>query len=113
MPKKVLHNANIYTANDAALYADALVIDGDTLTFVGNVSDIDDSVANKTSDKWIDVGGRMIIPGFCDSHNHPGMVSQSSWHVALPWTHDLDEILAFVKDYAEKHPKEEIPFLYF
>src|SRR5690625_134504 len=26
---------------------------------------------------------------------------------------DVNELLAFIKDYAEKYPKEEVPFLYF
>jgi predicted amidohydrolase YtcJ len=55
----------------------------------------------------------MVIPGIIDSHTHPGMVSQSSWHIKLPWTEDVNELLAFVKEYANTHPASEEPFLYF
>lgn len=48
-----------------------------------------------------------------DSHIHPGMLSKSAWHVKGPFTEDTEEWLSFVKEYAEKHPKEEVPFLYF
>jgi len=41
------------------------------------------------------------------------MVSQSSWHIKLPWTENVDELLDFVRTYAEEHPREEAPFLYF
>jgi predicted amidohydrolase YtcJ len=41
------------------------------------------------------------------------MVAQSFWHVRLPWTTDVDEILDFIRDYAQAHPRDEAPFLYF
>jgi predicted amidohydrolase YtcJ len=41
------------------------------------------------------------------------MVSKSSWHVRLPWTHDVDEILDFIRNYAKSHSVQEAPFLYF
>ncbi|MBC9935702.1 MULTISPECIES: amidohydrolase family protein [unclassified Leucobacter] len=61
----------------------------------------------------INLGGRVVVPGFIDSHTHPEMVSKSAWHTRLPWTDDVTEILDFVRDYAAAHPREEMPFLYF
>ena len=56
-----------------------------------------------------DLAGKTILPGIIDSHIHPGACAESTWHVRLPWTEDADELLAFVKQYTEEHPKEEMP----
>lgn len=101
-------NSKIYTGNKDALWADTLVTDGELVKYCG-----DKKNCGIEDPETYDMKGRMIIPGIIDSHTHPGMVSQSSWHIKLPWTDDVDELLTFVKDYAEKHPKEEEPFLYF
>ena len=72
----------------------------------GDWSDADDLPVH-------DLGGRTVIPGFIDSHTHPSMLTASLWHVRLPWTMDVDELLAFIREYAEAHPPEEVPYLYF
>jgi hypothetical protein len=105
--KKTIKNARIYTCDDKEPWAEAIAFEHDRITFVG--AGIDAPVG----DIEFDAGGRTIMPGFIDSHNHPGMVSQSSWHITLPWVDNVEDLLGFVKDYAAKHPKEEIPFLYF
>ena len=107
--KTVLKNARIYTANEKAPWAEAVVIEDKKISYVGK----DDSSKYGDADTVYDMGGRYIYPGIIDSHIHPGMVSQSAWHVKLPWTNDLKEIQDFIRDYAAKHPKEEKPFLYF
>ncbi|MEU9345286.1 amidohydrolase family protein [Streptomyces sp. NPDC048278] len=105
----VLKNALVYTSNAARPWADTLVVDGSRIAFVGKESDWDrrDPIAE------IDMEGRMILPGLIDSHTHPTRVAKSQWHVRLPWTHDLAEILRFIREFGDEHPKEEMPFLYF
>jgi len=105
--KTVLTNGKIYTCDEALPVADTLAYDGKEIYYIGLGSPDTEEV------EVIDLKGRTVIPGIIDSHIHPGMLSKSSWHVRLPWTEDIEEILAFVKDYADNHPKEEVPFLYF
>lgn len=72
------------------------------------------SAASAGSDATVyDLGGKTVLPGFIDSHVHPGACSRSTWHVRLPWTEDRDELIAFVKKYGQEHTKEEMPFIYF
>ena len=105
----VLTNARVYTVDAHMSTADTVVIDDEVITYVGPAASC--SVADTLP--VYDLGGRSVVPGFVDSHTHPAMVSQSFWHVRLPWTTDVDEILAFIREYAQAHPPEEVPFLYF
>ena len=105
----VLTNARIRTLDPQRPEADTLVIDGDTIAFVGPAAERPEHPGAAV----VDLGGRTVIPGFVDSHTHPEMVTKSAWHVRLPWTHDVDELLDFIRTYAAEHPKEEAPFLYF
>lgn len=105
----VLANAKVYTCDETTPSAGAVVVEGERITFVGDLK----SWENVNGLPEYDLGGRTVIPGFIDSHTHPTMVTQSLWHIRLPWTTDLDEILDFIRKYAEEHPRDEVPFLYF
>jgi predicted amidohydrolase YtcJ len=105
----VLTNAKVYTSDEAQPLADTLVIEDGYVSHVGAL----DGWPNEKNLPVHDLHGRAVIPGLIDSHTHPSMVSQSLWHVRLPWTTDIGEILQFIREYAEAHPPEEAPFLYF
>src|SRR3954468_2460526 len=111
MAGMVLANAKIYTCagTRAEPLTGALVVEDGVLTHVGDLAEWESSAALPV----VDLEGRTVVPGFVDSHTHPSMVTQSDWHVRLPWTTDVDEILDFVRAYAEEHPVTEAPFLYF
>lgn len=105
----VLANAKVYTCDEGTPSADAVVVEDGAITFVGDLH----SWENSAGLPVYDLGGRTVVPGLIDSHTHPSMVAQSLWHVRLPWTTDVDEILSFIREYAESHPRDEAPFLYF
>lgn len=109
----VLRNGKIYTADERAPWAKALVINGDTIAYVGEDNKEQWMEAAGAEAEIHDMKGRMIIPGIVDGHIHPGMCAKSAWHVRLPWTENRAELLDFVKNYAAEHSKEEAPFLYF
>lgn len=107
----VIKNAKIYTSRDDCPNADCIVFSGKNILFVGKESEAE---LSKYKDAEVcDAGGRMILPGIIDSHIHPGWVTKSLWHIRLPWTEDVNELLTFVKKFGEEHPKSEYPFIYF
>lgn len=111
----VLRNAKVYTLDKHRPAAEAIVIDGDEILFVGSDEEAFsewEKYAGKSAEIR-DLKGKVIIPGIIDSHIHPGMCAESGWHIRLPWTEDSKILIDFVKKYAEEHPKEEEPFLYF
>ena len=107
----IIKNADIYTSDEKNPRANCIVFSGEKIDFVGDEADLD---MEKYADADIhDIGGKCLMPGFIDSHVHPGWITKSLWHVRLPWTEDVDELLAFVKKFGEEHPRSEYPFIYF
>ncbi|MFF4630084.1 amidohydrolase [Streptomyces griseorubiginosus] len=105
----VLTNAKIYTCDDLLPLADTLVVEEGHITYVGSSN----GWKNTGNLPVHDLGGRTVTPGFVDAHTHPSAVTESLWHIKLPWTTDLEELLQFIREYAQAHPVEEVPFLYF
>lgn len=107
----IIKNANIYTSDGACPKADCIIFDESQIHFTGHIKDAD---MQRFPDAQIyDLGGKCLLPGFIDSHVHPGWVTKSLWHIRLPWTEDPQELLAFIRTYGQDHPKSEYPFLYF
>ena len=109
--EKILINGKIYTENPAMPWAEALAIEGKKIAFVG---DNDGAKALAGDDtKVIDLAGKTVIPGLLDGHTHPATVSKTYWFVRGPLTYDKDELMANIKEYAAKYPKEEKPYFYY
>jgi hypothetical protein len=64
-PDTILFNGKIFTA---AGFVQALAIQGDIIEAVGNSAQIHKLAGSLT--KQIDLGGRTVIPGLNDAHNH-------------------------------------------
>ncbi len=107
---KVLLNGRIYTSNTDMPTAEAAVISGKEIKYIGNRQGAEKFIPEA---EVVDLKGQTVLPGMIDSHIHPAACTGSLWHVKLPWTQNVDELLDFVKKYAEAHPKEEEPFIYF
>lgn len=108
----ILINARVHTQNNTSSQANSVAIAGSRITFVGSDDSEGWSKHAGPSTRVVDLGGSCIIPGIIDSHTHPGMVASTAWRLILPWSHDVDTILRFIRDYAEKHPASEVPLIY-
>jgi len=65
----VLRGGNIYTVDAARSWAQTVAIKGNEIVFVGLDSDADDYIGEHT--RVVDLDGKMVLPGFQDSHIHP------------------------------------------
>lgn len=63
----VITNADIHTMDPARPRASALAVAGDVITGTG---DDDDLLAANPGAQVLDLGGRVVIPGFVDAHCH-------------------------------------------
>lgn len=103
--KSVYKNGKIYTINKAMPWASVMVVEDGDISYIGDEPVVGDEV--------VDLGGRMVMPSFIDSHTHLGYIASGVFHIKMPLFETVEEILTFVGEYAGKHPKEEVPFLYF
>jgi predicted amidohydrolase YtcJ len=64
----LLRNARIWTVDPAQPWAGALAVRDGRIVWIGDDSDA--SALVRKSKEVIDVGGRLVVPGFIDAHNH-------------------------------------------
>jgi len=60
-------NARVWTADDRRKWADALLTKGNRIVAVGSSAEV---MKRASSARVIDAGGKLVVPGFIDSHIH-------------------------------------------
>ena len=94
-----------YTMNPEQPWADAVVIKGDKIIFVG---DEKDAVLYQTSaTQVIDMPRGMVLPGFIDSHVHLLWGGLEMHDCQLHNLKTPDQIFQALRDYFTAHPKNE------
>lgn len=66
----ILTNGKIFTSDSAQLIVAALAIRGNKILAIGTNEEIQKLATSKT--KKIDLGGKTVVPGFNDAHDHLG-----------------------------------------
>lgn len=81
-------NGRVFTASPDAqhAWATAFTIDGEEIGWVGRDADA------PPADREIDLGGRLVLPGFVDAHTHLLMMGAALGQVALTHAKSLEEI---------------------
>jgi predicted amidohydrolase YtcJ len=97
----VLRNGAIYTVDAARTWAQAIAVTGNRIVFVGSNGDVDAFVSQDT--RVIDVEGRMVLPGFQDSHIHPITASLKSYMCNLYGLKTVAAYLEKVKGCVAEH----------
>jgi predicted amidohydrolase YtcJ len=101
----ILRNGAVYTLNAAQPWAEAAAVAGGKIVFVGSDSKMNRYKGEKT--RVIDLAGKMVLPGFQDSHIHlisGGLELQQCNLNELP---TKDEVLARIRAYAIEHQERE------
>ena len=97
---RIFVNGNIWTEDDAHPRAQALAVSGDKLLAVGSNAAIRALASPDTA--IVDLHGRLVVPGFQDSHLHfPG---PSINEVDLTGANSLREFQQRIADFARSHP---------
>ena len=97
----VLHGS-VYTENAKQPWAQALAIRGAKIVAVGGDAEIEKMRAAGT--KVIDAAGRLVLPGFVDSHIHFMDGSLSLGRANLEGAKDASDIQQRLREYASDHP---------
>lgn len=101
----IVTNARIYTVNAKQPWAEALAIADDKILAIGSKEMIDSFREKNT--RVIDAHGRLVLPGFTDSHIHFIEGSRVLTQVDLNGATSITEVQKRVKEFAEAHPKAE------
>ncbi len=97
----VFRGGPIYTGSPALPWAQAVAVTGTTISYVGDEAGATALTDSRT--KVVDLGGRLLMPGFVEGHIHPflGAFLTSGVDLQVPTG---DDALAAIEDYARAHP---------
>lgn len=102
----VIRHAQVYTVDVQRPWAEAVAIKQDRIMWVG-----DDHAATSyvgPSTKVIDAGGRLVLPGFIDSHFHV-LLGSNPDVLRVANANSLAEIQRQVREFAQQRP--ELPWI--
>ena len=101
----VFTSGKVYTVNKTMPWAEAVAVKGNKIAFVGSDSDAKKLVGKET--KVINLKGKMMLPGFIDSHFHliAGALMTAGMDMAEAITYE--EHIKIMKDYKAAHPNDK------
>ena len=90
----VFVNGKIFTSSDAMPYAEAMVIEGGVIKWIGKSDELPESDFPVT-----DLDGRRVMPGLVDAHMHAGMLAEQSSQIAClpPNMFSIEELITEIK----------------
>jgi predicted amidohydrolase YtcJ len=91
----IVHNAQVYTVNDAQPQAEAVAVRGDRIVLVGTNQAALELRGPQT--RVIDAQGRTLLPGLQDSHGHFAGLGASLRVLRLRGTTSFDQIVEMVR----------------
>lgn len=99
-------NGKVYTVNHEQSWAEAIAITDGRIIWVGNSEDANQWQGEGT--RTIDLGGKMVLPGFQDIHIHPVHSGVSYQQCALFDVEGVELLQQRIKQCAESEPGEWI-----
>ena len=95
MPDLILTNGKVFTADPRMPWAEAVAIRGDRIVAVGSSGGLRKLAGAST--RHVNLGGRVVVPGFNDAHDHAG-AAEYGVEFATSTNPTADPTLAVVLD---------------
>jgi predicted amidohydrolase YtcJ len=92
----LLYNGKVVTVDDRFSIHEAVVVRGDTIVAVGG----SDLAERYEAEREIDLGGRMVLPGFNDPHMH--LWAPMPWELDLAGVSSMEELKQRIRAKAEE-----------
>jgi predicted amidohydrolase YtcJ len=101
----VFTGGGVYTVDALRRRAEAVAVRGGRIVAVGSDADVRPLIAPSTD--VVDLRGRLLLPGFQDSHVHAPSAGLDRMRIDLAEAHGQDEYRALIKRYAAEHRDAE------
>ena len=92
-----------YTVDAARSWAGAVAVAGGRITAVGRERDVKDLIGPAT--EVVDLAGKLLLPGFQDSHVHPVLGGTTLRQCDLHELHTAEQFVAAVAGFAARNPQ--------
>jgi predicted amidohydrolase YtcJ len=99
-----LTGGRIYTVDAKRSWAEAVAIRDGRIVVVGSNENVKAHIGPET--KVIELDGRLVLPGFQDSHVHPISAGIEANACNLNGLTTVDQYVAAIRKYADAHPEE-------
>ena len=96
-------NGHIYTVDQANPVAEAVVVRGDTIVYVGDVAGARALIGRATEVR--DLAGRLALPGFVEAHMHVMEAGRSATMLELNIEQSIEDWTGAVETYAARNPE--------
>ena len=103
---RLFTNGNIYLVDRECGWAESVAVKNGEIAYVGNISGGDAWVGPET--EIIDLDGKMMLPGFIDSHAHASCTTNESASLEMFHLGSLEAYLEAIGAFAADHPEHEV-----
>ncbi len=100
----VFIDARAYTVNEQQPWAQAVAVKDGEIVFVGSNEGANTLIGQHT--EVTDLDGKMLLPGFIDTHAHPTLAAMMSDSLELDFNDDEVTWLAQIKEYVADNPNK-------
>ena len=98
----------VWTADPANPRAEAVLVRDGTIEYVG--TSVEASERAGPDAQTVDLAGRMLLPGFVESHTHPAVAGLIASTFQVIGTETVAEVQEALAQYAAANPDEEVLF---
>ena len=103
-------NAKAYTLNTLAPWADTVLVRDDRIVYAGDATGAADMIGDTTLVN--DLDGKLLLPGFIDSHAHPVAGGAYATALSLDTFGTIEDWVAAIDAYAKDNPELPVIFGY-
>ncbi len=106
----VFTNARVYTVNTEQPWAEAIAIKDENVVYVGDNDGAKAFVGKAT--EQIDLDGKLLLPGFIDTHVHPLAGGEFARALSLDTGGTIDGWVQAIDEFAKARPDDKVIFGY-
>lgn len=102
----ILTNGIVYTVDARRSRHEAVAIKDGRIAMVGDGALVAGCRGPRT--RVVDLGGRLVLPGFIDAHMHPRLSTAELFEVNLSACHSIDDCLEAIARFAAEHTEQPV-----